>query len=313
MLAALALIAGLTAAPAVLAAEPDRTLAGDAVCTKCHDEADAKPILAMYKTRHGVKADNRTPGCQTCHGPSEAHVKNAAGASTRPAADISFGPKVHTSTKEQTESCLVCHRGGQRPHWDGSKHEAGGVGCTNCHAVHTHKDKVLAKDTQPDVCVVCHATQRAQIHRISTHPIVAGKMACSDCHNPHGSTGDHLMKAGSVNDTCFACHAEKRGPFLHEHEPVVDNCANCHTPHGSNIAPLLKQRPPFLCQNCHSGDHGSQVNSAANLQNGAVTTLNGLQTLAGSPGRSQLAGRACLNCHMLVHGSNHPAGAKYTR
>jgi DmsE family decaheme c-type cytochrome len=312
-LAGLALVAGLVAAPAVSAADADRTLAGDAVCTKCHDEAEGKPILAMYKTRHGVKADKRTPGCQSCHGPSEAHVKNAAGASTRPVPDTSFGGKVHTSIQEQSKTCLTCHSGGQRPHWDGSKHEANGVGCTNCHAVHTHKDKVLAKDTQPDVCTSCHATQRAQIHRISTHPIAAGKMGCSDCHNPHGSTGDHLMKNGSVNDTCYTCHAEKRGPFLFEHEPVTDNCANCHTPHGSNTAPLLKTRTPWLCQNCHSGDHGSQADSAANLANGGVTTLGGRQTLAGSPGRPQLAARNCLNCHTLVHGSNHPAGAKFSR
>jgi hypothetical protein len=24
-------------------------------------------------------------------------------------------------------------------------------------------------------------------------------------------------------------------------------------------------------------------------------------------------GRNCLNCHALVHGSNHPAGAKFSR
>ena len=29
--------------------------------------------------------------------------------------------------------------------------------------------------------------------------------------------------------------------------------------------------------------------------------------------RAQLAARACLNCHVLVHGSNHPAGAKFQR
>ncbi len=61
-------------------------LAKDAVCTKCHDENDNKPILAYYQTRHGVKADPRTPGCQTCHGASDAHVKNPQGISPRPAA-----------------------------------------------------------------------------------------------------------------------------------------------------------------------------------------------------------------------------------
>ena len=33
----------------------------DAVCTKCHDETESKPILAIYQTPHGVSADARTP------------------------------------------------------------------------------------------------------------------------------------------------------------------------------------------------------------------------------------------------------------
>jgi DmsE family decaheme c-type cytochrome len=121
------------------------------------------------------------------------------------------------------------------------------------------------------------------------------------------------MKEGSVNDTCFACHAEKRGPFLWEHEPVTDACTNCHTPHGSTAPSLLKARVPWLCQECHSGDHAAQVNSGANLAAGAATTVNGLNPLANAAARAQLTGRACVNCHVLVHGSNHPAGAKFQR
>src|SRR5881275_3497102 len=68
----------------------DRTLKGDAVCTHCHDETEAKPVLSIYKTPHGVKADERTPGCQSCHGPSQDHVKNPKGSSTRPKVDVDF-------------------------------------------------------------------------------------------------------------------------------------------------------------------------------------------------------------------------------
>jgi DmsE family decaheme c-type cytochrome len=291
----------------------DRSLAGDAVCTRCHDQGDAKPVLSIYQTRHGVKADTRTPGCLSCHGPSVAHVKNEAGLDTRPAVDISFGTGVTTSRAIQVETCLACHRNGQRGHWDGSQHEAAGVACSTCHAVHVAKDRLFSRATQSEVCFACHKSERAQTHRISSHPLAAGKMACSDCHNPHGSTGPTLMRGGSVNETCVSCHAEKRGPFLWEHVPVTEACTNCHTPHGSNISPLLKQRTPFLCQSCHSGDHAGQINSAANLSSGAVTTVNGTAPLANSPGRAQLAGRNCQNCHMLTHGSNHPAGAKLTR
>ena len=42
------------------------------------------------------------------------------------------------------------------------------------------------------------------------------------------------LKAASVNEQCYTCHTEKRGPFLWEHAPVRESCLNCHTPHGSN-------------------------------------------------------------------------------
>jgi DmsE family decaheme c-type cytochrome len=285
----------------------------DAVCTKCHDENDPKPILAIYQTRHGVKADPRTPSCQSCHGTSDEHVRNPRGVSPRPEPDVVFGVKHASAPDTQNESCLACHKSGLRMHWAGSEHQMRDLVCSNCHETHAPRDPVLAKVTQPDVCYACHKTQRAQTHRISTHPILAGKMACSDCHNPHGSTGPKLLVKNNVNETCYTCHAEKRGPFLWEHSPVVDDCTNCHTPHGSTNAPLLKARVPWLCQECHSGDHGAAINSGANLPGGNATTVNGLQPLGNQSPRTQTNARACLNCHSLVHGSNHPAGAKFQR
>jgi hypothetical protein len=55
------------------------------------------------------------------------------------------------------------------------------------------------------------------------------------------------------------------------------------------------------------------VNSSANLMGGNVTTINGLQQPGAASPRAQAAARACLNCHVLIHGSNSPAGAKFQR
>jgi DmsE family decaheme c-type cytochrome len=308
--------ASASAAPA---SALNAALQKDAVCTRCHDESENKPLLSIYQTRHGVRADARTPTCQSCHGSSAQHVAGGKGQgdASRPSPDIVFKTRTTvnqaTEPQAQADTCIACHRGGKRMHWDGSPHQSRDVPCATCHQVHVKADPVLTKSTQPEVCYTCHKTERAQTHRISTHPLNAGVMACSDCHNPHGTTGPKLLAKNSVNDTCYTCHAEKRGPFLWEHSPVTDDCTNCHTPHGSTTAPLLKARPPFLCQECHSGDHGAQVNSGANLQNGGVTTANGINPLANSAARAQLGARACLNCHVLVHGSNHPAGAKFQR
>ena len=288
----------------------DRTLTGDKVCTRCHDESESK-LLSIYQTPHGVKADGRTPGCQSCHGASEAHVKNAAGAETRPQVDVLYGKGADAAKVSAT--CVSCHQGGARMHWPGSAHQSRDVTCTNCHKVHAAHDDVRDRKTQAEVCYTCHATQRAQTHRISAHPLKDGKMACSDCHNPHGSVGPKLLIKATLNETCYTCHADRRGPFLWEHQPVSDDCSSCHTPHGSNNAPLLKARQPWLCQECHSANHAKNVYSAQNLPGAAQITLNGTQDPGKQAPTGQLNGRSCSGCHSTVHGSNHPAGAKFNR
>ena len=61
VVATLAGAAGLAqAAGAPKGGDPMRE--ADKVCTRCHDENDNKAVLSIYQTRHGVKADARTPG-----------------------------------------------------------------------------------------------------------------------------------------------------------------------------------------------------------------------------------------------------------
>jgi DmsE family decaheme c-type cytochrome len=291
----------------------ERRLKEDAVCTKCHDESESKPILAIYQTPHGVTGDERTPGCQSCHGESKSHLAgNADGGegAKRPQPDVIFGSKhtpagyVPNDPKVQTEACLTCHKAGLRMHWPGSQHQINDVVCANCHTVHSANDPMLVKVLQPTVCFGCHKEQRAQTKQISTHPLDVGKMACSDCHNPHGSAGPKLLAKNTVTETCLTCHAEKRGPFLWEHQPVNEDCTNCHTPHGSNITPLLKSRPPFLCDECHDGPHNSQAPYGT-----AVAGIQGGGALKGGNPNSNAVGRACMNCHVMIHGSNSPTGA----
>jgi DmsE family decaheme c-type cytochrome len=276
----------------------------DAICTKCHDENDNKPILAMYQSRHGVMADSRTPSCQGCHGQSEAHVKNTEGKSVRPVPDVVFAGKNKSDAKAQSGACMACHESGLRTHWSGSQHQSNDVSCSNCHKNHAARDPMVTKVLQAAVCYTCHKEQRADSHKISSHPLDAGKMACSGCHNPHGSAGPKLLKKNTVVETCYTCHAEKRGPFLWEHLPATEDCTNCHTPHGSNITPLLKSRAPFLCDACHDGPHNSQA--PYGLAVGGRQT--GGATATGNP-TNNAVGRACMNCHVMVHGSNSPAGA----
>lgn len=274
---------------------------GDAVCTRCHGPTEKKPILSIHLTRHGVAGQ---PGCQACHGSSRGHVRHTDESTVRPPPDFVFSGANKSSAEVQSRTCLNCHDSGKRSHWRGSVHPGNDVSCASCHEVHQAQDKALSKESQREVCFTCHKAERAQIHYLSSHPIAAGKIACSDCHNPHGSTGPKLLIKNTVNETCYSCHAEKRGPFLWEHPPASDDCSNCHVAHGSNIAPLLKVRPPWLCQGCHAGS----IHTTPALSGRALPPSAG-----GTAASQQLLLRACLNCHSAIHGTNHPSGPRFTR
>jgi len=280
----------------------DKVLNGDAKCTACHDENDGT-VLHIGKTKHGTRADKRTPTCTSCHGMSEAHLKKPASGSSRAKPDILFAKNAKTPVEARNQTCLTCHQGGKRIHWMGSMHATRDVACTSCHELHTGNDKSRDKVEQSNVCFTCHKQQRAEIRRQSRHPTLEGKVACSDCHNPHGSAGEKMLVRDSINDTCYTCHMEKRGPFVRTHQPVQENCALCHNPHGSVHDNLLKVRAPFLCQSCHE---------PTSHRGGFASTIGGSNSSTSSGIGITLA-RSCMNCHTNIHGTNNPRDASGER
>lgn len=224
-------------------------------------------------------------------------------------------PKVEgadvSSVEQRNNTCLSCHMDGMRKAWHGSQHEDNQLACTDCHTVHVSKDPVLVKETQPEKCFTCHGQQRAETFEFSHHPIREARVVCSDCHNPHGSRGPTLLKELTVNQTCYNCHADKRGPLLFEHEPVREDCTNCHSPHGSNEARLLKQRVPFLCITCHMNVGGPPSSTSGIVGLGQSLTLGNMALNGANAAHG--AGRGCMNCHVQIHGSNSPNGAALIR
>jgi DmsE family decaheme c-type cytochrome len=197
----------------------------------------------------------------------------------------------------QNATCLSCHEKGEHTSWKGSTHEVRGLACVTCHKVMAPvSDRYnLAKPTAIEVCSQCHQTRRAQLQRSSHMPLREGKMTCSDCHSPHGTPTPAMLRADSVNENCYTCHAEKRGPFLWEHAPVIESCTNCHEPHGSNNLKLLKVRQPRLCQQCH-------------IESRHPTNPYNPTPAFPGPLAAQLVNRSCVNCHQKIHGTNHPSG-----
>jgi DmsE family decaheme c-type cytochrome len=307
LLACLLWGAGVAPTTAHAADEP-RDLS--AACVRCHG-ALGQPDLAQGA--HTVHRDARGSGCVSCHGASVAHANKAPAGARRAPPDRVFGAKGSSPPAEQSGACLACHRGnGRHVLWPGSAHEAANVACTDCHRLHTAADAALTRHTEPEACRGCHREPMAKFQKLFRHPVPEGAMGCSDCHAVHGSAGPKLVRRDSTNATCHSCHADKRGPFVQPHEPVMDDCATCHDPHGSSVAGMLRVRMPLLCQQCHTphvaggvGALGGQRGVYTPAVPGGTPLVNG--TSNGKNVVTMWQGRSCMNCHVQVHGSNNPA------
>ena len=270
---------------------------GTDVCLTCHADKGE----SLKGTPHGRKNDPRSPtgkeGCESCHGPGKEHAE-AGGDATK----IQRFTKGGLSPRDAGEVCTTCHVRGSHALWTGSQHEQRNVGCITCHSVHSPKgDKQIKTATQPELCGTCHRNVVNKLYRFNHMPVREGKMVCSSCHNPHGSTNVKLLKVGTtVDEACTSCHAEKRGPYLWEHAPVANTCVTCHDPHGSNNERLLVAKVPFLCQRCHvTSRHPPTVYEGFGLRN--------------STSANRLIGSGCVVCHVQIHGSNAPSGKYFHR
>jgi DmsE family decaheme c-type cytochrome len=271
-------------------------------CLLCHSSSGPSPADNILQGAHALVGNPRSPfaadngGCQACHGPSAAHLVVQDG--IRPPTAVVFDARLPATQRDAV--CLGCHESEAGHEWRASAHEFAEVSCSGCHQVHPANDVALSHSGQTALCSTCHQRTQAETLFASSHPIRSGQMVCSDCHAPHGGPGPADLLQATLNEQCFQCHAEKRGPFLWEHAPASEDCSNCHQAHGSNHRALLQSRSPFLCQQCHlAAFHPSNAESGLGLPpTGAAANL---------------LGRDCTNCHTQVHGSNHPSGAGLTR
>jgi len=298
---------------------PGATYVGDKVCMGCHQAAShefLQTMMGKILIEH-PRDEIEDRGCESCHGPGSAYTAEMGGAMGRGAKpdDVMHGPDTSgvisfrsdsgESAERQNAVCLNCHNKGDQAFWRASTHAFRGLRCGDCHtimrqvsprfqlasAMESNPFIITRPETQ--VCLRCHLKQRMELSLPSHMPLFEGLMTCTDCHNPHGGPYPSQLVRATVNQTCYMCHAETRGPFLWIHPPVAQDCVNCHDPHGSINRSMLKLRPPRLCQQCHIG------------------TLH-----PGSPGSPRsvfVFSRSCTNCHSAIHGSNAPGGVYLTR
>jgi DmsE family decaheme c-type cytochrome len=253
------------------------------VCKTCHQELWEKHFEG---TPHSALLKKDGHGCQSCHGPAQAHVDGGG--------DVTKIVRFETLSPAQTAAiCIGCHQSSlETDNFSKSEHLASGVSCTSCHSPHKSADvNFMLVKAQTDLCYGCHAAQKAQFARPYRHRVDVGLIQCSDCHNPHGTqTGLQVRAAAGQFAVCTKCHTDTMGPFVFEHAPVKtdEGCLSCHTPHGSTNPRLLRvNNINFLCLRCHTPN----MNGAAGRPIG--------------PNHDQSTKyQACTSCHTQIHGSN---------
>ncbi len=280
--ASLGLASWVATVPLLAAQAPAATGQGPEVCATCHTDT----ANAFKGTPHAASEK----GCVGCHGDAKAHVDGGGGKGT-------IRNLKSLSAADISNICTTCHNKGGQKHWAGSTHDSRNVSCITCHNPHPAgaAPKALLRKPQFELCTSCHLQKKAALMRSSHMPLREGKMTCTSCHNPHGTPYPRMLAQVSINQNCYSCHAEKRGPFLWEHAPVRENCMNCHDAHGTVNDYLLKAKQPILCIQCHNGFAGGGMGNAHVARDRYA--LN----------------QSCMNCHLTIHGSMHPRGNTFKR
>jgi DmsE family decaheme c-type cytochrome len=265
---------------------------GPEACAECHDDE----VAAWSRTTHAKSWQNGM-ACEQCHGDVTKHLETKG-------AEGTIVSTAKLSPAKLSETCLKCHeKTGEQAHAGLSEHARAGVSCVTCHDVHPakeQKDKMnsmgksaMIRGNQTELCLSCHKATAADFAKPTHHRMKEGVMNCTSCHNPHGSTAEHQLRADG-KALCVSCHQDKKGPFIYEHNAqAVDGCLACHENHGSSSRNMLKDRDPRqLCLSCHTRE-----------MNGAGTAL-GTGVPHGRGGLSLQTTGDCTRCHSEIHGSN---------
>jgi predicted CXXCH cytochrome family protein len=213
-------------------------------------------------------------------------------------------PHIAGATFVGTAACAECHEDVNRDFVTATHARLmaagahGDLGCEACHgpgslhvesggAYHT----IINPGKSPQVCFDCHLDKRGEFNLPYSHPVLSGKMSCSDRHDPH--KGDAITGRGTmlakVDDTCLDCHIAQRGPHIFEHEALREGCTTCHNPHGSVNNKMLIARNSSLCMQCHFQEQ----------------TVTGQILIGGVNHSGHLSRGTCWSagCHQAVHGS----------
>jgi DmsE family decaheme c-type cytochrome len=279
----------------------DANYVGNTTClSACHfhdklnQDFEASTMGAQMSPKSGMPAVD----CESCHGPGSLAIEGLT--PEKVAQDAKEGKQTAcdydtlidlADLPKQAQSllCLKCHTANATFNlhaWNMGEHSLADISCSDCHSVHAGPDLIVSPLETADMCLKCHQKTRAEFSLPSRHPL-KNKLFCTDCHDPHGTLSEELLREDTIKETCVKCHGEMEGPFVYEHADMTEDCLSCHSSHGSPNNNLLKVREPFLCLQCHVGHRTSSSSSTLETK-GAFYTR-------------------CTDCHSQIHGTDLPS------
>ncbi len=194
--------------------------AGREACADCHSDV----VEAHSRGRH------QFVGCETCHGPAEAHVENPTDVKPRVPRERDFCPRCHAYDPSRPTGFPQIEPASHNP----------GQGCVTCHAPHAPAPPTGA----PSTCAACHG-EIARTKATSRH----ASLACTRCHQVpdqhRESPRTFPATKPASRDVCGACHAKGASPPADVRGPVpqIDMsqhgqrflCQQCHYPHSPEV------------------------------------------------------------------------------
>lgn len=183
--------------------------------------------------------------------------------------------------KAEEKKCAECHTDILN---NNIKHPPAEESCDNCHQS-TGNEHPLENvkgfsliEGIPELCFACHDDVKNFIQNMPViHKAVIEKKSCINCHSPHSSSEEKLMKT-ETKELCLSCHnkaistTDKKLTNMKQllkiskviHGAIdLEGCSGCHAAHASRYPSLLKTAFPMgeyapaqpdsfaLCFNCH--------------------------------------------------------------
>jgi DmsE family decaheme c-type cytochrome len=241
-------------------------------CTGCHigweDHVD-DPAADNIVAGPGLGSLEQAQQCNRCHqtphqaamATTDAHGRNGYNCSS---CHTIHGNQNRMLVKDERENyCLECHNVVEAQFKARSAHplESGNIRCTDCHQFGNIADQLHAQGLDW-TCQECHpliAGPHIYEHPVTYEHLVEGS-GCTECHNPHGSPNDRLLKQPG-DGTCRQCHMVPPGHRIaHAGLGSRHACIDCHSEiHGSNsnelfLDPELGMKNVINCyaSGCHS-------------------------------------------------------------